>query len=144
MAAALAGVPMISMDLTDLPDEQISVIRTMLHLYREYRDFWKRGAWRVSYDLGNAALLTAEWNGICIQFINTPCAPVSDAAELVFNLSARELPCGNRAGFDACGNRTDGNIPPGGFGIKAVRPIEAVLPKEKDIRNFHNPGGKNA
>ncbi len=114
MIAALAGVPMLSMELTRMPKDQKTVIRTFLALYREYRDFWKQGCWHIEYELGNVISLTVELDGRRIVFVNSAYFCPEDA-ELVLNLSHKALKCPGLAGFDAEGNSADG-IPPGGFG----------------------------
>lgn len=116
MIAALAGVPMLSMELTRMPEDQKTVIRTFLALYREYRDFWKQGCWHIEYELGNVISLTVELDGRRIVFVNSAYFCPEDA-ELVLNLSHKTLKYHGLAGFDAQGKPADG-IPPGGFGRK--------------------------
>lgn len=119
MIAALAGVPMISMELTTLPELHLAVIRQYLDLYRNYPEFLQSGKWRVGYELGNVVSLTAEYGEKSLQFINSRYVPVSADAELVFNLSSADLPGEGLRCFDAAGHTVANRIPTGGFGVSS-------------------------
>lgn len=49
MIASLAGVPMLSMEMTTLSELESRIIRHWLQFYREHLETFKTGAWRVQY-----------------------------------------------------------------------------------------------
>lgn len=79
MAAAVAGVPMVSMDLARLSPEHREILRDYLVFYREHREFFRRAHWSVRYDGGQLASLTAEYGGEKIVWVQSA-AGVRDAA----------------------------------------------------------------
>ena len=79
MAAAVAGVPMVSMDLARLSPEHREILCDYLGFYREHREFFRRAHWIVRYDGGQLASLTAECGGEKIVWV-LGAAGVGDAA----------------------------------------------------------------
>lgn len=75
LAASLAGVPMASMDMTQLSAVETAVFRHYLGVYQSHRDLYTRGAWQVRYRSDSAA---AIWGTLG----NTTLAIVADAAEV--------------------------------------------------------------
>ncbi len=63
LIAAIAGVPMLSMKLSTLPEEQKNAIRDWLGFYQEHRDLFRSGHWQAVYTGETPAALTVEGDG---------------------------------------------------------------------------------
>jgi alpha-galactosidase len=114
MIAALAGVPMISIDFNQIPKAHIKVIANYLNLYREFLTVFQKGHWQVNYYLSNTSSLTVEYNNVKIAFINDSCR-VPKNATVYFNLCNETLFLDGVDSFDQLGNRV-ACIPVGGYG----------------------------
>ena len=60
MIAALAGVPMFSMDLRTLSDEQSKIVKFWLDFYMEHLETFAHGHWTVMYNYNSPSWLTVE------------------------------------------------------------------------------------
>ena len=69
MIAALAGVPMLSMELAALTDEQRAVIRNWLNFYRVNLAVFRSGHWTMRFDRGEPVFLAAETPEQAIVFV---------------------------------------------------------------------------
>ena len=105
--AAMAGVPMLSMDLEKLSADRREKIRVWLDYYaRRVEKFHRKGKWDAVYCNGGLAYLVARLNDETLAIVNEPQAFASTARTLdprksvVLNLgfSDVELPGGVRVG----------------------------------------------
>ena len=122
MIASLAGVPMLSMDLSRTGEMEKRIIRHWLGFYREHRKTLNFGKWDISFLPGGAAYAMAcdDAESIVILLDSAHLGEaLRKAAPRVFilNLSAEApaLPGGKT--WSGEGNRApEGRIPPGGLG----------------------------
>ena len=71
--AAMAGVPMVSMDLEKLPEADRARIRRWLDFYRtRVERFQKAGRWDVRYKNGGVASLVSRLPGATLVLVNDP------------------------------------------------------------------------
>lgn len=88
MVAAIAGVPMVSMDLARLSDEHRGILRDSLNFYRKHQEFFRRAHWSVRYDGDQLASLTAEREGRRIVWLVSAAGlPDAEGACCVLNPS---------------------------------------------------------
>lgn len=124
MIAALAGVPMLSMDLKELTAEQSAIIRFWLSFYDAHFATFKDGHWNISYYHDTLAYLTVEDTACMIAIVLDPGSVetlAADAAEkdLVFyalNLAGVELALEHAASYGCDGVSVgSGFAPLGGY-----------------------------
>jgi alpha-galactosidase len=121
MIAALAGVPMLSLDLVALSPEQTRIIAHWLDFHRDHRQTFSCGHWRVSYRLDqldwisvthgnariaillNAASATEALAGFAGQahLLNLTSVPIAIGAGVAYDgagtsLEGGQAPCGGR------------------------------------------------
>lgn len=63
LVAALAGVPMASLDLTTLTGTEEAIFRNYLAFYRTHRDFYQFGKWKIFAEQDCYAGIVAEYHG---------------------------------------------------------------------------------
>ncbi len=121
MAAALAGVPMLSVELNSLPDDRRRIFADYLRIYRRINDFHRCGHWEMFYDGTMLYKMTATCGGRKIAWIASAAHWTPAAAgeyEYIFNLTADTLPVERMQGVAAGGSlAAAGAIPPGGYGV---------------------------
>jgi hypothetical protein len=96
--AAMAGVPMLSMDLEKMSPERRAAVRGWMRLYREkVAPFQRRGKWSVLYRNGGLVGLVGKLSDKSLVLVNDPagfatlCAAAGSGATLVFNLGFEPL-----------------------------------------------------
>ena len=122
MIASLAGVPMLSMDLSLIGEMEKRIIRHWLGFYREHRETLNFGKWDIAFLPGGAAYAMACGGAESIVILLDSAhlgEALRKAAPRVFilNLSAEApaLPGGKT--WSGEGNRApEERIPPGGLG----------------------------
>lgn len=124
MIAAMAGVPMLSMDLLFLSETERRIIGFWLGFYRKHLTIFRGGHWEAGYFLTAPTHLTVTANAGTIVFLTDPArldavlSGISGPAT-VLNLSPRELRLPGAATFGPAGEPgADGIIPSGGGGIR--------------------------
>jgi len=121
MIAALAGVPMLSMELASLTAEQGAVIRHWLHFYREKLALFRFGHWQMRFDRSEPASLTAATPEETVAFVTRK----HDLAELAgafpfrrftaLNLTGESITLAGGRARDCFGRPVGGaTAPPGG------------------------------
>ena len=125
MIAALAGVPMLSMDLNRLTPEARTIISYWLNFYRQHQKVLNQGNWRVRYHQSNVSYTLAEDSEeriIILNDANALTSALSDGgAERVYvlNLSNTTLSIPGAETWDGRGTHTEsGRIIPGGSGSR--------------------------
>ncbi len=125
MIAALAGVPMLSMELGDLTPEQNSVIRFWLKFYKEHLETFKNGHWNVVHHLDALSHFTVENENEVIAIIVDPAILPEIAAEYenrpfyALNLSGKTLSLANANAYSCEGIPTGNeNAPAGGYLVR--------------------------
>ncbi len=125
--AALAGVPMLSMDLAELTAEQTEIIRFWLGFYREHLETFKSGHWNVRYFMDTVSHITVEADWKAIVILTHPelvscLAPQYAGKDLyLLNLSGAEISCADAAAYDCAGRPVSGNAAPLG-GLLRIAP----------------------
>lgn len=121
MIASLAGVPMISMELSKLNRSHKAIVKHYLDFYKERQELFSHGKWFVEYSLSSIPsyfTVSMPQKAVAIvvdQFLNTSSLKDLDGEIELLNLSSSPIPA-DRA-FDFCGNALpDGVIPCGGHG----------------------------
>jgi alpha-galactosidase len=97
--AAMAGVPMLSMDLEKMSPERRASVRRWMRLYREkVAPFQRNGKWGVFYRNGGLVGLVGKLPGTSLVIVNNPAgfamlrATAGNGAMTVFNLGFESLP----------------------------------------------------
>lgn len=121
MVAALAAVPMASLDLTDLTDVERKIFSHYIRFYRRHQAIYRQGHWQVEYAGTMASCITGTLAGETIAVIAEPNKALQTAAAgtpglHLLNLSPVPLPApGAKAVYDGQGDlQTNPVIPPGG------------------------------
>ncbi len=101
--AAMAGVPMLSMDLERLSEAERATVRRWMDFYvRRVEPFQREGAWEVRYRNGGVAAVTSIRGDEAIAIVNDPgvIGKIQTALEnrrtTVLNLTYEELTFGRR------------------------------------------------
>lgn len=140
LIASLAGVPMISMDLTALSPTERRIINLWLGFYNSHRETFRRGHWQTGYYLSGLSWLAVQGGTEAIVISNDG-ARLSEALlktsgpVWVLNLTGEELQLSGAETFDGEGNRSAvGVIPPGGCGHqKNERIFDLPLDNSPDL-----------
>ncbi len=123
LIASLVGVPMLSMDLLDLPETAESVLKFWLDFYQTHRQTLNHGKWEISYTSGQVAYAMAVSESESVIIVNDSNALDKALAKVstpayICNLSASELTLDGVQSFAGNGAAADtGTIPTGGLGI---------------------------
>ncbi len=119
MIAALAGVPMLSMDLETLSPVQAEVIRFWLYFYQEHLNTFKSGHWSVHYFMDTVSHISVTGNGETIVILTRPelTEPLKkeyqDSKSLyLLNLSGSALTSPGAQAFGCNGEKLDGSAAP--------------------------------
>ena len=120
LIAAMAGVPMLSMDLARLPPVHLRIVANYLAFYRENETLFARGHWEVRFAGSLPSWLSVTRGGTRIAIV----ADAKRADEAVggfkgtchiLNLSAEKIPAATA--YDPSGRKVTGRaIPCGGRG----------------------------
>jgi len=128
MIAAIAGVPMLSMKLTELSPCHTRVVQHFLDFYRDHRPTLNLGRWSIVYHLASPAYLRADGERESVVFLLDEARlaealePCGDRESFVLNLSSAELPWEGGEVWAPTGEFTaPWIIPPGGIGRSAAR-----------------------
>lgn len=120
MIASLAGVPMLSMDLSDLSERHEAIVRHYLGFYKEHQRILNHGHWRIRYFGAQPSFVSTTLGEERIVIVIDANA-LADATEgangtvRVLNLSSESID--GKEAFAMNGERLrDGKIPCGGRG----------------------------
>lgn len=118
LIASLAGVPMLSADLTKISPKHLEIIRRFLHFYQDHLATFRTGHWTVRYDFGHVASVTVESEQEVIATAVTEIPPVPAEKNIILmNLSADSLPA--EAGqIEDCEGHAAAVLPPGGIAFQ--------------------------
>ncbi len=126
--AALAGVPMLSMDPADLTAKQTESIRFWLGFYREHLETFKSGHWEVHYFMDTVSYITTTKHSEAIAILTRP-ELISHLVQqfagkdlYLLNLSGETLTYPSANTCDCCGNPVPGNPAPLG-GLLHIRTV---------------------
>ena len=120
MIAALAGVPMLSMELRELTSEQKQIISFWLDFYKKHLETFKNGHWKVRHYMDALSYIETETGSEKIVILLEPSIlekfTVKKDAKTIYilNLTGSTLAPGNAEAFDCKGNIAE-NAEPGGF-----------------------------
>lgn len=96
--AAMAGVPMLSMDMEKMSPERRAAVRRWMRLYREtVAPFQRDGKWSVFYRNGGLVGLVGKLSGKSLVIVNDPAgfavlrAAAGNGGMIVFNLGFESL-----------------------------------------------------
>lgn len=73
LICALAGVPMVSVDLVGLTEDRREMIRLWLAFYHAHIETFRSGTWTVHYQGENLAAIQCRAAGECIVVLLSPC-----------------------------------------------------------------------
>lgn len=119
MIASLAGVPMVSMELSGIKKEHKEVIANYLAFYKEKQTLFKEGSWEFDFHNNFPAGISCTYQKEKVVILNDPVLwekiPGSFSGNTtVLNMTGDELSNPDGEGFDArnifCGNK----VPSGG------------------------------
>ncbi len=122
MICAMIGVPMVSMDLNDLPKNQSDIIRNWLGIYLDNLETFKKGHWQINYRFDYLSSITVSYESEKITFL---CSYPYDQdklknSSLILNLGAEEIECKEMAIYDCTGHEVSSVfIPPAGYARNA-------------------------
>lgn len=123
MIASLAGVPMISMDLNHISEQEKEIIAHWTAFYQEHLDFYRKGHWEAAYHPSGASWLKVTLGNESMVIVHDEARLVQaleKAADKVYvlNLSPEELALSGAltSGPDGHAARP-GHVPCGGMGI---------------------------
>ena len=105
MIAAIAGVPMLSVDLKQQSAENLAIIRHWLIFYKQHIDTFKKGQWQSRYFGENLCYLKVASEKECIVFLidDARFSEVEKDADIILNLSSVPLCCENAEYFNSKG-----------------------------------------
>ncbi|MFA6929071.1 MAG: glycoside hydrolase family 36 protein [Lentisphaeria bacterium] len=122
MIASLAGVPMLSMEMTRLAEHEQKIIRHWLQFYQQHLETFKKGHWKVQYQQSAVSYVSVQTANERIIILNDErrlSEALNDKAETnhILNLSPATLTLPQCSAWGAAGEITmDGSIPLGGRG----------------------------
>ncbi len=119
MMAAMAGVPMLSMDLRELTAEQLTIIGNYLALYRKQQTVLNFGHWEFRFSFGHTPWARCSHESGTVVFVwerefLAPALEGVTGSVTVLNLSDAALSMPGMTGFDAAGKATGDVAPAGG------------------------------
>ncbi|MPM39796.1 hypothetical protein SDC9_86431 [bioreactor metagenome] len=96
MIAAIAGVPMLSMELGELSETGEALIRYYLEIYKTHRPLFANGTWRFRYEFDRVAWLSVKDCKCCAAWVTDEESAkeiiTGSPAELcLFNLGANPI-----------------------------------------------------
>lgn len=119
MIAALAGVPMLSMDLIGMRDDTKNIVCHWLAFYREHLDTFRSGHWEIFYSGKNlsGAAVSTDKERIVILNDEARAAEFCGPGTVLLNLTSSEIRAPGARVTDCRGLPVSGGIPPGGKGF---------------------------
>ena len=123
MICSVAGVPMVSMDLTELPSVQRNIIEYWLDFYKGHLDTFRNGHWHIKYKFDHLAFITVEYKSekivfICDDLRVSEALSNFDGKAYILNLSNNIINLQNSTTFDCTGKVSQaGEIPVAGAGV---------------------------
>lgn len=126
MICSLAGVPMVSMDLKQLPEEQRTVIEYWLNFYKEHLNTFRNGHWRIEYEFDHLAYITVQHGTEKIVFLCNSKSAIEAIGDFsgelyLLNMSGEPLMSECHSIKDCCGRPVQaGGIPAAGQGIMTI------------------------
>ena len=118
MIASLAGVPMLSADLTKISPEHLAVIRRFLRFYHDHLATFRTGHWTIRYDFGHVASVAVENETEMIATAVTEIPPAPAGKNFILmNLSAGSLPF-EADRIEDCDGNAAAVLQPGGIAFR--------------------------
>ena len=116
MMAAIAGVPMVSIDFEEQRPEALAIVRHWLEFYRQHLDTFRSGKWQGRYFGENLCYLKVSSEEECIVFLidDARFFEVAETADIILNLSPSPLQLDNAEYFDCFGEVIEEAASPGG------------------------------
>lgn len=118
MIAAMAGVPMLSMDLTKISEEERLIIDNWLKFYAAHLEHFKMAHWQASYQWGGAEFLSATTGNRRIVTLNHADAIKRASANfkgelILLNMTQEHIACSGATYLDCLGNPAETLLPGG-------------------------------
>jgi alpha-galactosidase len=115
LIAALAGVPMISADLTKIQPQHLAIIRRFLRFYLAHAETFRNGHWTIRYSFGHVASLSVETEREMIATAVSEIPPLSEGKNIILmSLATHAFPVKTGKSVDCEGNPSK-DLPPGGM-----------------------------
>ena len=132
MIASLSAVPMLSMDLRELPEAHRRIVAHYLEFYRAHLDVFSKGRWEMRF-AGSQPTWMSVTRGKTRIVILVDAFHLDEAIDgftgncHLLNLSDRPVQC--REAFNACGEAVaNGFIPCGGRGLSSASLLRGRVP----------------
>ncbi|MBE2203846.1 MAG: alpha-galactosidase [Chthoniobacterales bacterium] len=111
MIAAMAGVPMLSMDLTKISEMERLIIGNWLKFYATHLEHFQAARWQASYQWGITEFLSSTTDGRRIVILNHADAVQRASADfqgelILLNMTPESIECPGAACLDCLGNPT--------------------------------------
>jgi hypothetical protein len=133
MISAMAGVPMVSMDLEGMPDAQAGIVRFWLAFYNRHIETFRNGTWDVVYDGDRLSTMRVRSESETLVFLNSHDAidaalqPATERRVFVLNVSDRPLSIADGLhGVSTAGQPVSRAVPVGGM-LATTLEEEAVI-----------------
>ena len=125
MICAIAGVPMLSMDLNELSVDTHQIIENWLAFYTTHLNVFRNGHWQINYNKEYLDTITVEYQTEKIVFVcdryHPDLAKVFKGNVYLLNLTENEVTQVDCQSFGFKGEALErGRIIPGGYGILSV------------------------
>ena len=115
LIAALAGVPMISADLSEIRPHHLGVIRRFIRFYLDHAETFRNGHWTIRYEFEHVASLAVETEREMIGTVVSEIPPLPEGKTVILmNLAPRAFSVKKGKAFDCEGNPAD-DLPLGGM-----------------------------
>ena len=118
MVCSLVGVPMVSVDLNTLPENQQKIIGYWLNFYLKHLEVFKNGHWQINYYFDFLSTISVCFKSEKITFL---CSSLYEPDELrnssiILNLSPKDIECNGFKVYNYIGEKINNkSIPPAGY-----------------------------
>ena len=119
MISAIAGVPMLSVDLSRQSGQTLEIIADKISFYNDHIEIYKKGHWEVSYFGFNLTWVkgSCDDEAILIVLDEKRIPELREKTTYLFNLSSEYLTFDNAEYFDCAGKKVSDAVPPGGKAV---------------------------
>lgn len=118
MICSLAGVPMVSADLNELPENQRKIIEYWLQFYLRHIETFKNGHWQINYRFDFLSSINVSFKSEKITFLcSSPHEPEElKNSSIILNLSAKDIECDGFEIYNCLGEKINSkSIPQAGY-----------------------------
>ena len=120
--AMMAGVPMLSVELSDLTPESESICRFWIRFYREHANWLKHANWSFDYSGGQLGCAVGDTQKKAIAIVVDPLrTPAMEKDTWLLNMSYAPITVPGAEVFDWHGNAVAGDVIPEGCGAFVKR-----------------------